>query len=226
MEESGISRAVVMGRKADEYGEVDNEDILELARAYPQTFIPFAGLNPYDADLPDRVDALARQGFRGVCLDGGWRRSLYYDDPLLEPIYTGCERHRLIVSLTASFFVGPDMTYSDPDQIMRVAQKHPKMKIVVPHACWPHLTKALALSMLCPNVYLCPDLYVHIKDVPQADEFAYAANHILKYCIIYASSYPVHNLAQSLSGWKERPFTDEALRNTLCGKALRLLGEK
>ena len=35
MEESGISRAVVMGRKADEYGEVDNEDILELARAYP-----------------------------------------------------------------------------------------------------------------------------------------------------------------------------------------------
>lgn len=42
MEESGISRAVVMGRKADEYGEVDNEDILELARAYPQTFIPFA----------------------------------------------------------------------------------------------------------------------------------------------------------------------------------------
>ncbi|MFQ9865959.1 MAG: hypothetical protein ACLRWP_01935 [Bilophila wadsworthia] len=57
MEESGISRAVVMGRKADEYGEVDNEDILELARAYPQTFIPFAGLNPYDADLPDRVDA-------------------------------------------------------------------------------------------------------------------------------------------------------------------------
>ena len=65
MEESGISRAVVMGRKADEYGEVDNEDILELARAYPQTFIPFAGLNPYDADLPDRVDALARQGFRG-----------------------------------------------------------------------------------------------------------------------------------------------------------------
>ena len=93
-------------------------------------------------------------------------------------------RHRLIVSLTASFFVGPDMTYSDPDQIMRVAQKHPKMKIVVPHACWPHVTKALALSMLCPNVYLCPDLYVHIKDVPQADEFAYAANHILKYCII------------------------------------------
>ena len=90
MEESGISRVVVMGRKADEYGEVDNEDIRELAPAYPQTFIPFAGLNPYDADLPDRVDALARQGFRGVCLDGGWRRSLYYDDPLLEPIYTGC----------------------------------------------------------------------------------------------------------------------------------------
>ena len=32
MEASGISRAVIMGRKADEYGEVDNEDILEFFR--------------------------------------------------------------------------------------------------------------------------------------------------------------------------------------------------
>ena len=227
MEASGISRAVIMGRKADEYGEVDNEDILELTRAHPQRFIPFAGLNPHEADMPDRIGELARQGFRGICLDGGWlRQPLYYDDPLMEPVYAGCEKHGLIVSLTSSFFVGPDMTYSDPDQILRVARNHPKMKIVVPHACWPHVTKALALSMLCPNVYLCPDLYVHIKGVPQADEFAHAANHILKYRIIYASSYPVHNLAQSLSGWKARPVTDEALRNTLCDNALRLLGEK
>ena len=60
MEASGISRAVIMGRKADEYGEVDNEDILELTRAHPQRFIPFAGLNPHEADMPDRIGKLAR----------------------------------------------------------------------------------------------------------------------------------------------------------------------
>lgn len=227
MAECDISRAVVMGRKADEFGVVDNAHTLELAHSYPEKFIPFAGINPHDPDMPDVIASLAAQGFRGVCLDGGWlRRPLYYDDPLCEPVYAACAKHKLIVSLTASFFVGPDMTYADLDQIVRVARKYPTMKIVVPHACWPHVTKALALAMLCPNVWLCPDLYVHINGVPQADDFVHAANHMLKYRIIYASSYPVHSLGQSLRGWKARPFTAEALQNTLYDNALRLLDEK
>ena len=45
MDETETERAVIMGRKADEYGSVDNDEIDELARAYPGRFIPFAGVN-------------------------------------------------------------------------------------------------------------------------------------------------------------------------------------
>ena len=72
MEESGISRAVVMGRKADEYGEVT----MRTSLSWPAPIHRLLFLLPGSTlTMPDRVDALARQGFRGVCLDGGWRRS-------------------------------------------------------------------------------------------------------------------------------------------------------
>ncbi|MFQ9490653.1 MAG: hypothetical protein ACLR0N_06670 [Bilophila wadsworthia] len=40
MDETETERAVIMGRKADEYGSVDNDEIDELARAYPGRFTP------------------------------------------------------------------------------------------------------------------------------------------------------------------------------------------
>ena len=121
--------------------------------------------------------------------------------------------------------LGPDMTYSDPDAIMRVAARFPDLKIVVPHGCWPHVHKALAMAIVCPNVYLMPDCYVYIPGFPLSEEYVNAANTYLKYRILYASTYPVRSLTQCLAGWKSRAFTPEALRNTLYENAARLLGE-
>ena len=46
MDATGTERAVIMGRKADTYGVVDNNEILELSQNHPGRFIPFAGVNP------------------------------------------------------------------------------------------------------------------------------------------------------------------------------------
>lgn len=225
MDESGTSQAVIMGRQADNFGMVDNNEIHELSQAHPGKFIPFAGINP---NLPGQIEELERVaglGFRGVGLDAGWlRRPLYYDDPVFDPIFAKCRDLGLIVSLTSSFMLGPDMTYSDPDPIQRVALRYPDMRIVVPHGCWPHVHKALAMAIRCPNVYLMPDCYVYIHNFPLAEEYVIAANTYLKYRILYASSYPVRSLGQALEGWRGRAFTDEALKNTLHDNAARLLG--
>ena len=166
-------------------------------------------------------------GFRGVGIDAGWlRRPLYHDDPVFDPIYVKCQELGMIVSLTSSFMLGPDLSYSEPCAIQRVAMKYPNMKIVVPHGCWPHVHTALAVAIRCPNVYLMPDCYIYIDGFALSDEYIKAANTYLKYRILYASSYPVRSLSQCLRGWKSRGFTDEALQNTLYDNAARLLGEK
>ena len=158
--------------------------------------------------------------------DAGWlRKPLLYDDPIFAPIFEKCQQLGLIASLTSSFMLGPDLTYSDPDAIQHVALKYPSLKIVVPHGCWPHVHKALALAIRCPNVYLMPDCYLYIPNFPLSEEYVIAANTYLKYRILYASSYPVRSLEQALEGWKARAFTDEALKNTLHDNAARLLGE-
>ena len=227
MDETETERAVIMGRKADSYGMVDNNEILELSRTYPGRFIPFAGANPNLPGMVEEIEHFAGQGFRGVGLDAGWLgRPLYYDDPLFDPIYAKCQELGLIASLTSSFMLGPDLSYSDPDPIQRVAQKYPDLKIIVPHGCWPHVHKALALAIRCPNVWLVPDCYLYIHNFPLSEEYVIAANTYLKYRILYASSYPVRSLSQCLRGWKSRGFTDEALQNTLYDNAARLLGEK
>ena len=88
--------------------------------------------------------------------------------------------------------------------------KYPSLKIVVPHGCWPHVHKALALAIRCPNVYLMPDCYLYIHNFPLSEEYVIAANTYLKYRILYASSYPVRSLEQAL----EFIDTDELLEVT------------
>ncbi len=86
MDETETERAVIMGRKADEYGSVDNDEIDELARAYPGRFIPFAGVNPNLPGQVEEIERVAAMGFRGVGIDAGWlRRPLYHDDPVFIP---------------------------------------------------------------------------------------------------------------------------------------------
>ena len=226
MDATGTTRAVIMGRKADDYGSVNNDDSAELAAKYPGRFIPFAGINPGLPGQVEEIERCARMGFRGIGLDCGWlRQPMYIDDARVDPIYEKCQELGLIASITCSFMLGPDMTYSDPDAIMRVAARFPDLKIVVPHGCWPHVHKALAMAIRCPNVWLVPDCYLYIHNFPLSEEYVIAANTYLKYRILYASSYPVRSLEQALEGWRGRAFTDEALRNTLHDNAARLLGE-
>ena len=154
MDETETERAVIMGRKADEYGSVDNDEIDELARAYPGRFIPFAGVNPNLPGQVEEIERVAAMGFRGVGIDAGWlRRPLYHDDPVFDPIYAKCQELGMIVSLTSSFMLGPDLSYSEPCAIQRVAMKYPNMKIVVPHGCWPHVHAAQDLSRSRPRLH-------------------------------------------------------------------------
>ena len=55
MDETETERAVIMGRKADEYGSVDNDEIDELARAYPGRFIPQSLIHIYQPTRPPSI---------------------------------------------------------------------------------------------------------------------------------------------------------------------------
>jgi predicted TIM-barrel fold metal-dependent hydrolase len=228
MDAAGIGLGVVMGRQSPpQYGSVPNEDIVALLERYPRRFIGFGGIDGSDpAKAMAEVEKCIAWGFKGVAFDNGWcDPPLYDDDERLMPLYARCAEAGLIVSFTSSIFVGPDLTYCDPVHIQRVARRFPTLRIVVPHGAWPYTVQICAVAFQCSNVHLIPDFYGHVPNTPGADEYVKAANYYLGHRLLFASSYPVRPMGQSVEQFRAQPFESDEIRwRCLGGNAARLLG--
>jgi len=230
MDEAGVEKCVVMGRmnkgSGINAGNILPEDLYELTKLYPGRFVPFAGIDPNEVDAIKHVERAAREfGFKGISMDPGWcEPCMYPDDERILAICETARDHGLIVTITASGVAGPDLTYADPLPIQRVAKKFPTLKFVVAHACWPFVPQMLGVAMTCPNIYLVPDVYFYTDNMPMADLYVTAANGYLKYRTLFASTYPVCGLKQSIEKWSAKGLTPDVLQNTLYNNAAELLG--
>jgi uncharacterized protein len=216
MDEAGIDKAVIMGRQsAPNYGSVPNVEVAELLQQYADRFLGFGGVMGTDvATALAEVDRIVDWGFKGVAMDNGWADPpLYDDDQKLFPIYEKCDK------------LGPDLTYSMPVHIQRVAMAFPNLKIAVPHGSWPWTTEICAVAFQCRNVHLVPDFYFHIPNTPGAEQYLRAANYYLQHRLLYASSYPVRPLKQSVEQFKALAFEKDETRQLCLGaNAARILG--
>jgi predicted TIM-barrel fold metal-dependent hydrolase len=228
MDEAGIDVGVVMGRQSPPpYGSIPNDEVAELVATYPGRFVGFGAVDAGTGDSALReIERCRGLGLKGIALDNGWSDPpLYDDDERIFPLYELCQREGLIVSLTSSIFVGPDMTYCMPVHIQRVAQRFKRLTIVVPHAGWPWTTEMCGVAFQNPNVYLIPDFYGHIPNTPGAEQYVRSANYFLSYRLLFGSSYPVRPLGQSVEQFKALPFDSEDIRRRGLGlNAARLLG--
>ncbi len=228
MDAAGVDVGVLMGR-CSENGPLPtkpNEETQSLIKKYPGRFVGFAAVEPRDQNAVAQVDFwLAQPGFKGICIDPGWSRPpLYADDEVIMPLYEHCEKHGVIVSITQSGFMGPDMSYSDPVRIQRIAKRFPALPLVLPHACWPYFHQAIFVAIGCPNVYLMPDVYFYAKGMYMLDDMVTGGNHLLKENLLFASSYPLKGFQQCLDAWRSSGLQEEALSLSLGGNAARLLG--
>jgi uncharacterized protein len=222
---AGIDLGVIMGRQAPPaFGSIPNEDVAELVAAYPKRFVGFGSVNgSQTARALDDIDRIVDLGLRGVAMDNGYW-ALHDDDASLYPIYEKIAKTGLILSLTSSIFIGDDMTYCMPVHIQRVARRYPQLKIVVPHGGWPWTTEMCAVAFQCTNVHLVPDFYMHIPNMPGAEQYLRSANYFLSYRLLYASSYPIRPLGQSLRQFKALAFASSDIRDRCLGaNALRVL---
>ena len=127
-------------------------------------------------------------------------------------------------AFTLSVLAGEDLSYCNPLNLQRVAQQFPTLKIAVSHGCWPFVQEFLGMALKCHNVYFYPDFFLNIPQMPFGDQFVRAANSFMRYRMMFATSYPVRPLAQSLEAFLALPFEPEVLPLLLAGNAQRLLG--
>ena len=228
MKAAGITKGVLHGRHTGNarYGDVSNAEVNELLLRYPGLFVALAGISPNAPDALEEIEHCVRDwGFKGVALDPGWcSPAMYATDPKIEPILDLCQQLGVFVSITMSAYGGPDLSYCDPTPLVPMLRKFPKVNVVIPHGCWPKVQEAVGAALLCPNLYLAPDCYFFLRNMPMRHEYANAANSFLKYRFLFSTSYPIRGFAQAIEDWKNAGLEPESLQRSLYDNAAELLG--
>lgn len=228
MEAAGVVGGVLMGRETKNpvYGGVPNDDLYELTQKYPGKLYAFAGICPHDGDaaLAEIERCVKELGFKGVSLDPGWcAPAVYAHDKRIWPIYELCEQLGVPVSIAMSAYTGPDLSYTDPTPMIPVLQKFKNLQFVICHGAWPKVQEILGVCAVCPNVWLVPDAYFYVRNMPFGDQFVRAANGWMKYRTLFGTGYPIRGHEQVVENWCQRGLEPEALRLTMYDNAKYLL---
>jgi predicted TIM-barrel fold metal-dependent hydrolase len=224
MDAAGVAQGVVMGRCSGLYGSVSNQDVADIVAAWPGRFIGVGSLDPSNRrEAIAQIDEARALGLKAINLEpGAYAQPLYADDRRLYPIYAYCEDARIPVTIMAGGSAGPDLSYTHPAHVDRVAADFPDLRIAVTHGAWPWVHEILHVAFRRPNVYLSPDQY--LCNLPGMDDYIRAANGFLADRFLYASSYPFIGVKRYADWFRSLPIRPELLPRLMRGNALDFLG--
>lgn len=225
MDKAGVAVGVVTGRLSGKHlGRVENAAIVDLVRRYPGRFWAMGGV-----DL-DNMQAAKRQleeiigcpEFCGAVFESGCAEDpRYADDPEFASLFGTCEEAEVPVLLMAGGNAGPDLSYSNPIQLDRLAARHPKLDIIAAHGSWPWVNEILGVAYRRKNVWVSPDMYIFL---PGGHMYVEAANSYLQDRFLFGTAYPALPFGPAIERFLNLPFREAVLPKVLHQNAQRLLG--
>jgi uncharacterized protein len=212
-----------------EMARVLNAFMAELAARSPRV-IPFGTVLPGEPDARSVVaEALDDFGFAGLKLHCHVQR-VAPDDPRLDPIFEAvAERGRVVIlhagrEPASSAYRFDSRALCGIDPVRRVVERHPTLKLVVPHLGHDQWREFFALCRDSENLYLDTTMAVSgylTDDVPSQDDLVPVANRLLFGTDFPNLPYPWARERVWLEGLG---LPEETLEAILRGNALRLVG--
>jgi len=223
MDAAGVTLGVVTGRSSGLYGSVSNRDVADIVHAYPGRFVGIGSIDPRNRRAAfEQIDAALKLGLKGINIEpGAYATPMYADDRKLYPVYAYCEDKNIPVVVMAGGSAGPDLSYTFPVHIDRVAGDFPGLRIAVSHGGWPWVHEILHVAFRRPNLYLSPDQY--LCNMPGMDEYVRAANGFLSERFLYASSYPFISAKGYAQWFAGLPIRKEVMERLLWRNAAEFL---
>lgn len=230
MDEAGVTTCCLLGRSSagTSWTGVDSEDIYELCQQYPQKFVGFGSVDASGDILKmlDDVDeAKEKYNFKGiVCEPGNGVPGLYADDRKMYPFYARCAQLGLIVVISLSPLLGPNIQYSDPAHVQNVCKDFPTGKFVIAHAAYPYVLQAISCCLATTNLWLIPDSYWIIPQVPGSNLWTQGAMLLQGKKFLFGSAYPFRGLPQAVDQMKKLGLPEEYYNRVMYENAKDLLG--
>lgn len=221
--ESGISRAVVVGRDTPGL-RISNDRIHELTEPHPE-LIGLASVDPQAAGVEAAIREVERAvtvlGQKAVNIEPGFGvPALLPDDRLYFPLYEVCQGLGVPVCLMSGPTT-PDLDFNDPAAVGRVARAFPQLPIVCYHGFYPRADEIVGVAFRYENVYLVPDMYLF---APGGRRYVEAANGVLQDQFLFATSYPFRAMRQTVDDFLALGWREDVLPKLLHDNAARLLG--
>ncbi len=228
MEEAGITRGCLLGRRSSTvWSGVDSADIHELCTQFPDRFIGFGAIDASE-DIMESI-ALVEQGkrdygFRGmVCEPGNAKPAYYADDKKLYPFYARCVELNMIIVISMSQFLGPNISYADPSRVQNICRDFPKGKFVIAHAGYPHAMGMTAAAIAEKNLWFIPDVYWTNTKTPGRNIWTEAACWLQGRRILFGTAYPFRGMPQSVYEMKQLGLPESFYNRIMFENALELL---
>lgn len=222
MDEAGVTLGIAPGRNGHFRYNVANDEVVEMVGHFKGRFAGIAGINGADrAKALEEIDRYVVEGpLIGVNMEPGAMPTPWYaDDSRLYPIYEKCAAHKIPVVLMLGGRAGPDLSYSSPIIISRLAKDFPDINFLVSHGGWPWVQPLLGACFWQRNIYIAPDLY--LMNAPGAQDYVAAANTFMQDRFLFGSAYPLMPIGDSLIRFKSL-FNPEVLPKLLYKNAARL----
>ena len=229
MKEAGISKGVVLPRNSTTiWGGVSNEVVMEGVHEYPDKLIGFGAID-LSIGIRQAVEevekCVTKLGCKGIVVEPGFcNPPLKPDYPQMYPIYDRCAQLGVPIVLTMSMLAGPDISYARPDAVQKAAKDFPGLQFIIAHAAYPYVLEAISICVITPNVWLLPDLYMHVETVVGREMFARSLEMTHGKRVIFGSAYPFRDMRQSVEDVNLFNLPEEMYKNLMYRNAEELLG--
>ena len=222
--EAGIVRASVPARAPNKWwGGKGNDPVFKAGEEHPDLFFVYAAVDPMREGAAESVQALVDRGARGIVLEPGiCDEPAYVDDPSINPVYEACVAAGVPALVMGGGETGPDLTFSDPVRIDRVAVRFPGLTVVNVHGGWPYAQAALGVAFRRANVWMLPDVY--FPGLPGEADYVKGISTFLQDRFLFATGYPFCPIQETIDRYLGFGLSDEVLRKVMRDNAVRLFG--
>ncbi len=151
MQKNGVLRGVVISDSELESSIGSLMDCAELFKDHADIAV-VGGISPYiqyEKQIQILEKYLSEGAVVGIKLFCG-HEPIFLNDSVLEPVFDLAAKYNVPVL----FHTGWDNAqYTAPNIIRETAEKHPEIKLICCHCCYPALTACFEALLLVPNVF-------------------------------------------------------------------------
>jgi predicted TIM-barrel fold metal-dependent hydrolase len=208
MDRGGIDAAIVLGLP----GYQSPEEVLKLCAAAPKRLFPLLGVNPLNPGDVKRIAGARADGFYGIKLHPRLSQV-----PVTAEIFGPVMAQAAAANLPVLFDAVPQSPHVPLAQLEYqafdvLARHFRQVKIVLAHACAPHVLGAYTVAKANPNVYLDVSFSLAYYAGSSVEMDIGFISDKLDHFVLYGSDFPQYPADEYLRSYQRlldtRPAAD------------------